>query len=131
MEGDHTEPETSGSHNDVIQGSPKRQNLKCKISNLESGLIKLSKGKQRIKAHNFKHHTNKKDIETNINKNNTKSEKYHTIIKTKNQIRRSRKERNLLATKPRINGSFESLTSSSWTSSESSDSEEEPLIESL
>ena len=58
MKGDHTE--TTGSHNDAIQDSPKRQNLKCKICNWESGLIKLRKGKQKIKAHNFKHHTNKK-----------------------------------------------------------------------
>ena len=65
MEGDHTEPKGTsedGTHNDVIQCSPKRQNLKCKLCNWESGLIKLSKGKQRFKAHNFKHHSNKQDI---------------------------------------------------------------------
>ena len=66
--------------------------------------------------------------ETNINENNTKSECYPTVIKTKRRIRRSRKTRNLLATNPRINGSFTSSTSSSWaSSSDSSDSEAEPL----
>ena len=88
MDGNHTEPKGTsedGTHNDVIQCSPEpktnpnqRQNLKCKLCNWVSGLIKLSKGRQRIKAHNFKHQNNinKKDIEekeTNINENHTES----------------------------------------------------------
>ena len=142
MDRDHTEPKGTSkdrTHNDVIQCSPKtnpnqRQNLKCKLCNWESGLIKLSKGRQRIKAHNFKHHTNKKDVEakeTNINENHTESECYPTAIKlktnTKRKIRRSKRARSLLAINSRINGSFTSSTSSSSSSSsDSSDSDSEP-----
>ena len=86
--GTHTESKgTSESRtpNDVILCSPEskinpnqRQNLKCEICKWERDLIKLSKGRQKIKAHNFKHqnNTHEKDVETKtttINEDHTES----------------------------------------------------------
>ena len=74
--GTHTESKGTSENrtpNDVIQCSPEskinpnqRQNLKCELCKWETGLIKLSKGKQKRKAHKFKHQNNTHETEVEI-----------------------------------------------------------------